>query len=100
VRGSRVTLKQLAQCCQGLMPLLAGSRPRNEGQELGPRWVRAATVEHGHQRSPAVANGAGEPQVADRPAYAAGMMQAGESDCGSEGRSRPLSSRVATRSQG
>jgi hypothetical protein len=53
---------------------------------LGPRWVRAATVPHGQQRSPTVANGSEEPQVIAPPAQAAGMMQAADSDCGPEGR--------------
>ena len=30
----------------------------------GPRWVRVTTVEHGHGRSPTVAHGSEEPQVA------------------------------------
>jgi hypothetical protein len=50
--------------------------------ELGLHWVRAATVERGHQRSPTVANGSEKPQVAGPPAQAAGMMQTGELDCG------------------
>ena len=54
--------------------------------ELGPRWVRAATVAHGHQRSPTVTNGSEEPQVTGPPAQAAGMMPAGDSDCGPESR--------------
>jgi hypothetical protein len=54
--------------------------------ELGPRWVRAATVAPGHQRSPTVANGSDEPQVVELPAQAAGMLQVGDSDCGPEGR--------------
>jgi hypothetical protein len=53
--------------------------------ELGPRWVRVATVEHGHQRSPTVANGSEEQQVAGLPVHAAGMMRRGDSDCGPEG---------------
>ena len=53
---------------------------------LGPRWVRAATVAHGRQRSPAVTNGSEEPQVTELPAQEAGMMQVGDSDCGPEGR--------------
>jgi len=38
----------------------------------------------GHQRSPAVTDGAVEPQVASPPRHAAGMMQVGDSDCGPE----------------
>jgi hypothetical protein len=53
---------------------------------LGPRWVRVTTVEHGHGRSLAVAHGPEEPQVAGPSAQAAGPMQAGDSDCGPEGR--------------
>jgi hypothetical protein len=52
----------------------------------GPRWVRAATVQHGHQRSPSVADGLEEPQVASRPAHVAGTTRTGDSDCGPEGR--------------
>ena len=32
---------------------------------LGPCWVRAATVEHGHERSPPVTKGLEESHVAD-----------------------------------
>jgi hypothetical protein len=53
---------------------------------LGPRWVRVAVDAHGRQRSPTVTNGSEEPQLAERPSHAAGMMQAGDSDCGPEGR--------------
>jgi hypothetical protein len=53
---------------------------------LGPRWVRAATVSHGHQRARTVTNGSDKPQVAAPTARAAGMMQAGDSDYGPEGR--------------
>ena len=53
---------------------------------LGPRWVRAATVAHGHQRSRMVAHGSEKPQVADPSAQAAGLTQTGGSDCGPEGR--------------
>jgi hypothetical protein len=42
-------------------------------------------VEHGRQRSPTVTNGPEKLQVTYRPAYAAGMLQAGDSDCGPEG---------------
>jgi hypothetical protein len=31
---------------------------RSSSAELGPRWVRAATVAHGQQRSPAVTSAA------------------------------------------
>jgi hypothetical protein len=54
--------------------------------ELGPRWVRAATVQYGQQRAPTVTNGSEEPHVAGLRAHAAGMMQAGDSDCGPDGR--------------
>jgi hypothetical protein len=52
---------------------------------LGPRWVRATTVQHGHQRSPAVTDGSDEPQIIDPPGQAAGMMHEGDSDCAPEG---------------
>jgi hypothetical protein len=55
---------------------------------LGPRWVRAATVEHGHQRSPTVTDGSEEPQVAGPPAHAAAMTRPGDSDCGPEGQTQ------------
>jgi hypothetical protein len=51
----------------------------------GPRWVRAATVHYGHRRSPTVAQGPEESQVAGLPAQTAGRMRAGDSDCGPEG---------------
>jgi hypothetical protein len=57
---------------------------------LGPRWVRATTVEHGHGRSPTVAHGSEEPQVAGPLAQAAWMMQTRGSDGGPEGRSSSL----------
>jgi hypothetical protein len=66
-------------------PSHGGSR-----QGLGPRWVRAATVEHGHQRAPTVAHGSEEPQVTGPSAHAAGITQKGESDCGPEGRGSSL----------
>jgi hypothetical protein len=58
-------------------PLLASPRPacsvavrhrpyRGHGRwtlTLGPRWVRAAAVAHGQQRSPTVTNGSDKPQV-------------------------------------
>jgi hypothetical protein len=53
---------------------------------LGPVWVRAAAVAHGHQRSLAVINGSDEPQVIAPAAHAAGIRQVGDSDCGPEGR--------------
>jgi hypothetical protein len=71
--------------------------------ELNPRWVRVVAVEHGHQRSPTVANAPEEPQVAALPTQAAGM-RVGDSDCGREGRRpspryqsyyRPASGRLA-----
>jgi hypothetical protein len=49
---------------------------------FGLRWVRAATVAHGQQRSPPVPDGSEKPQVAGPPAHAAGMMRVGDSDCG------------------
>jgi hypothetical protein len=52
---------------------------------LGPRWVRVTTVEHGHERSPTVAHGLEEPQVAGPSAQAAGRTQTRDSDCGPEG---------------
>jgi hypothetical protein len=42
---------------------------------LGPLWVRAAAVAHGHQRSLAVINGSDEPQVIDPSTHAAVSMQ-------------------------
>jgi hypothetical protein len=58
---------------------------------LGPRWVRVTRVEHGHGRSPPVAQDSEEPQVTGLPAQAAGMMRRCDSDCGPEGRgSSPL----------
>ena len=41
--------------------------------ELGPRWVPATAVQYGQQRSPTVAKGSEQPQVADLPAQAAVM---------------------------
>jgi hypothetical protein len=49
------------------------------------RWVRVTTVEHGHKRSPTVAHGSEEPQVAGPSAQATGITQTGDSDCGPEG---------------
>jgi hypothetical protein len=57
-----------------------GSAPEPDRTPSGPRWVRVATVAHGHQRSPTVASGPEGLQVADRPVYAAGMTQVGDSD--------------------
>jgi hypothetical protein len=57
---------------------------------LGPCWVRAATVAPGHQRSPAVAYGSEEPQVAGPLGHAAGMIRSRDSDCGPEGRGSSL----------
>jgi hypothetical protein len=62
-----------------------GVRP-TEPNSFGPHWVRAATVEHGQLRSPTVAKGSEEPQVVGSSVHAAGMMPAGDSDCGPEGR--------------
>jgi hypothetical protein len=66
-----------------------GGRPW-EPNSFGPRWVRAATVEYGHQRSPAVTDGAEEPQVVGSPGHADGIMQVGVSDCGPEGHTKLL----------
>ena len=52
----------------------------------GPRWVRVTRVEQGHGRSPTVAHGSEEPQVAGPLAHAAGITQTRDSDCGPEGR--------------
>ena len=61
-----------------VMPQPRFSLARRKSPEPGPRWVRAATVAHGQQRSPTVANGSDEPQVIVPPAQAAGMMHAGD----------------------
>jgi hypothetical protein len=53
--------------------------------ELGPRWVRVAMVACGRQWSPTVTRGREESQLVERLAHAAGMMRAGDSDCGHEG---------------
>jgi hypothetical protein len=65
-------------------PQRSGHRPHNERTPgpWGPRWVRAATVTHGHRWSPTVANGSEESQVISRPAHEAGTMRASDSDCG------------------
>jgi hypothetical protein len=60
---------------------------------LGPCWVRAATVAPGHQRSPAVAYGSEEPQVAGPLGRAAGMMRPRDSDCGPDGQEATQPSR-------
>jgi hypothetical protein len=60
--------------------------------ELGPRWVRMATVAHGHERSPTVTNGSEEPQVAGPLGQEAAMTRAGDSDCGPDGRERSSAS--------
>jgi hypothetical protein len=57
---------------------------------LGPHWVRVTTVEHGHGRSPTVAHGSEEPQVAGPSAQAPGITQTGDSDCGPEGQESSL----------
>jgi hypothetical protein len=62
-----------------------GSGPRH-ARALDPHWVRAATVAHGHQRSPGVTKGSKDPQVAGPLAQAAAVIEAGDSDCGPEGR--------------
>jgi hypothetical protein len=64
-----------------------GSQALQASPSLGPRWVRVTAVEYGHQRSPTVANGSEQPQVAGPFAHAPAMMRAGDSDCGPEGRS-------------
>jgi hypothetical protein len=53
--------------------------------ELGPHWVRAATVEHGHHRSPGVTDGPEDPHFGGPLAHAATMMNASDSDRGPEG---------------
>ena len=60
----------------------ASTTNRNPSRSvLGP----CRNVEHGRERSLAVSDGAEEPQVVGPLAQAAGMMQAGDSDCGPEG---------------
>ena len=59
---------------------------------LGPRWVRVTTIAHGHHWSPTVANGSEKPEVVGPLAHATAMMQAGDSDCGPEGRERSSAS--------
>jgi uncharacterized Zn-binding protein involved in type VI secretion len=53
---------------------------------LGSCWVRAAPGPKGLRGSPAVTTGQHESQVDGYPTQAAGMRQAGRSDCGPEGR--------------
>jgi hypothetical protein len=96
-RGRSVeALIGLAVSGRPIQPLVAEGRsaerrPRlTRPNLLGPRWVRVATVEHGQQRSPTVANGSEEPQVAGPAAQAAGMMQVSDSDCGPEGQESSL----------
>jgi hypothetical protein len=60
-------------------------RPTDGTAPLGPRWVRAATVRQGHQRSSTVTYGPEEPQLINPPAHTAAMMPVGDSDCGHEG---------------
>jgi hypothetical protein len=77
----------------------AERRPILEPNSFGPCWVRAATIECGRRRSPAVSDGSEEPQVAGPPVCATGMMRVGDSDCGPEGqRSAPSGSRRAATS--
>ena len=57
---------------------------------LGPRWVPAATVEHGQKRSPTVIDGSEELQVVGSPVHTAGTMRTAHSDCGPEGRGSSL----------
>ena len=62
------------------------------GDQLGQarrssvRAGRCRNGRSGHQRSPTVANSSDVPQVVERPAQAAGMVQVGDSDRGLEGR--------------
>jgi hypothetical protein len=51
----------------------SGSQAVQAPLPLGPCWVRAATVRYGHGRSPTVAHGSEEPQVARPSAQAAGI---------------------------
>jgi hypothetical protein len=55
-----------------------------ERRDASDRRVRAATVAHGRQWSPAVAIGSDEPQVMLLQLTRQMMMQAGDSDCGPE----------------
>jgi hypothetical protein len=63
----------------------AGVHDRTGPNPPGPPWVRVTKVEHRHERSPTVAHGSEEPQVAGPSAQAAGITQTGDSDCGPEG---------------
>jgi hypothetical protein len=69
----------------GLVAVLNAMALLCRSQQGRSHWVCVATVAHGQQRSSTVTNGSKEPQVAGLPAHAAGMMQAGDSDCGPEG---------------
>jgi hypothetical protein len=62
-----------------------GTRSGASSADLGPHWVLVRTDAHGRRRSPAVAKGSEESQVAAGPAQAAGRMRAGDSDCGPDG---------------
>jgi hypothetical protein len=62
-----------------------GTRSGASSADLGPHWVLVRTDAHGRGRSPAVAEGSEESQVAAGPAQAAGRMRAGDSDCGPKG---------------
>jgi hypothetical protein len=61
-----------------LRPTATGLRDLRARSALGP-------CRNGRARAPAVTNGSDEPQVIGPAAQAAGMMLAGDSDCGSEG---------------
>ena len=82
---------------RGSIPSPPLQHRRRAALSLGPRWVRVATVKHGHRRSPTVAKGSEEPQVVERPAHAAGLMHSAESDSGPEGQGRRR--RAAVRQQ-
>jgi hypothetical protein len=69
----------------GSVPSLTLQQRKSASLSVGPRLVRAATVEEGHRRSPTVTYGSEEPQVAEPLAHAAAMMQAADSDCGPDG---------------
>lgn len=55
-------------------------------EEVTSGSVRVTTVAHGHHWSPTVANGSEKPEVVGPLAHATAMLQAGDSDCGPEGR--------------
>src|SRR5918996_157464 len=73
------------QICDKHGPPAGGPEEYELASQPGLSLVRAGsatTVKHRHRRSPTVAKGPEEPQVASLPAQAVGMMQAGDSDCG------------------